>query len=57
MVICKAADGLIECRERLDRHRLATGFVEIAVTGVCDVHDGTITVYRDDFDLATIRSK
>ncbi|MFN7399070.1 MAG: limonene-1,2-epoxide hydrolase family protein [Sandaracinobacter sp.] len=39
---------------RLDRHRLATGWVELPVTGVYEVHDGRITYWRDYFDLATI---
>jgi limonene-1,2-epoxide hydrolase len=41
----------------VDRHLLPTGWVELPVTGVYEVHDGLITVYRDYFDLATIQSK
>lgn len=40
--------------ERLDRHQLAKGWVELPVTGVWEVRDGRITVWRDYFDLATI---
>lgn len=40
--------------ERLDRHRLADRWVELPVTGVFEVEDGKITVWRDYFDLATI---
>ena len=56
-IIREAAVGPLVFLERLDRHRLATGWVELPVTGVYEVHDGLITVYRDYFDLATIRSK
>jgi len=57
IVVREAAVGPLVFLERLDRHRLATGWVELPVTGVYEVHDGLITVYRDYFDLATILSK
>lgn len=53
-VIRSLADGPLVMLERLDRHRLATGWVELPVTGVYEVHDGRITYWRDYFDLATI---
>ena len=34
------ADGPLVFLERLDRHRLATGWVELPVTGILEVHDG-----------------
>ncbi len=37
--------------ERLDRHRLANGWVELPVTGVFTVRDGKITHWRDYFDM------
>jgi len=37
--------------ERLDRHRLANGWVELPVTGVFTVRDGRITHWRDYFDM------
>ena len=40
--------------ERLDRHLLESGWVELPVTGVFEVKDGLISVWRDYFDLATI---
>ncbi|MEX1250815.1 MAG: limonene-1,2-epoxide hydrolase family protein [Hyphomonas sp.] len=43
--------------ERLDRHQLATGQVELTVAGVFEVENGQITVWHDYFDAATIRSK
>lgn len=57
IIVREAAVGPVVFLERLDRHRLATGWVELPVTGVYEVHDGLITVYRDYFDAATILSK
>ncbi|MBL9011438.1 MAG: nuclear transport factor 2 family protein [Alphaproteobacteria bacterium] len=48
------AAGPVVFQERLDRHRLATGWVELPVAGVLEVHDGLITLWRDYFDAATI---
>lgn len=56
-VLREAAVGPLVFLERLDRHLLPTGWVELPVTGVYEVHDGLITVYRDYFDLATILAK
>jgi limonene-1,2-epoxide hydrolase len=53
-ILRSVADGPVVMLERLDRHRLATGWVELPVTGVFEVHDGRITTWRDYFDLATI---
>jgi limonene-1,2-epoxide hydrolase len=57
VVLRQLADGPVVISERLDRHRLATGWVELPVTGVYEVHDGLITVWRDYFDAATIVGK
>ena len=57
VVLRRAADGPLVFVERLDRHRLATGWVELPVTGVFEVHDGRISVWREYFDAATIVSK
>ncbi|MEQ1780287.1 MAG: limonene-1,2-epoxide hydrolase family protein [Hyphomonadaceae bacterium] len=46
--------GPVVFLERLDRHLLPKGWVELPVTGVFEVHDGKITLWRDYFDLATI---
>jgi limonene-1,2-epoxide hydrolase len=51
------ASGNTVVLERLDRHLLATGWVELPVTGIFEVENGKITLYRDYFDLATIMSK
>jgi limonene-1,2-epoxide hydrolase len=56
-VLREATAGPIVFLERLDRHLLPTGWVELPVTGVFEVHDGKITLYRDYFDAATILSK
>ena len=40
--------------ERLDRHRLPNGWVELPVTGVFEVHDGRIKVWNEYFDVATL---
>ena len=56
-VLREVADGPVVFLERLDRHLLATGWVELPVTGVFEVHDGLITLYRDYFDAATILSE
>ena len=56
-VLREAAVGNTVFLERLDRHRLATGWVELPVTGVYEVENGKITVWRDYFDLATIMGK
>jgi limonene-1,2-epoxide hydrolase len=56
-ILRAVADGPVVFLERLDRHLLSTGWVELPVTGVFEVHDGLITLYRDYFDLNTIMSK
>ena len=54
VILRAVADGPIVFMERLDRHRLDTGWVELPVTGVWEVHDGLITLWHDYFDAATI---
>jgi limonene-1,2-epoxide hydrolase len=51
------ADGPVVVMERLDRHRLASGWIELPVTGVFEVHGGRITVWHDYFDAATIQNQ
>lgn len=53
----QVVNGPIVFQERLDRHLLPTGWVELPVTGVFEVHDGKITIWHDYFDAATIVSK
>lgn len=51
------ADGNTVINERLDRHRLKDKWVELPVVGVFEVVDGSITRWRDYFDLNTIMSE
>ena len=48
-----AVDGNVVFYERLDRHRLGDVWRELPVTGVFEVENGLITVWREYFDLAT----
>jgi limonene-1,2-epoxide hydrolase len=57
VLLREAAAGPIVFVERLYRHRLADKWVELPVTGVFELHDGKITVWRDYFDAATILSQ
>lgn len=57
LILRESSAGPVVFVERLDRHRLASGWVELPVTGVFEVHDGLITYWSDYFDLETIRSK
>lgn len=41
--------------ERLDRHRLPQGWLELPVTGIFEVRDGKISYWREYFDVATLR--
>jgi limonene-1,2-epoxide hydrolase len=56
-VLRQAAQGSTVFLERLDRHRLADRWVELPVTGVFEVRDGKIAVWRDYFDLATLMQR
>jgi limonene-1,2-epoxide hydrolase len=54
-VLRSAVAGPVVFNERLDRFRIGARWVELPVTGVWEVRDGLITVWRDYFDLATYR--
>lgn len=54
VILREIANDSIVFMERLDRHRLPTGWIELPVTGVYEIHNGRITVYHDYFDSATI---
>ena len=56
-ILRAAENGPIVIVERLDRHLLKSGWVELPVTGVFEVHNGKITLWRDYFDLNMILSK
>jgi limonene-1,2-epoxide hydrolase len=51
----QAGEGPLVFNERLDRFEMPFGWVEIPVTGVWEVRDGLITLWRDYFDEATYR--
>jgi limonene-1,2-epoxide hydrolase len=51
----QAAEGPLVFNERLDRFEMPFGWIEMPVTGVWEVHDGKITLWRDYFDEATYR--
>lgn len=58
LLIRAVENGPVVIAERLDRHRLKDGrWVELPVTGVYEVHQGKITVWRDYFDGPSIYSK
>jgi limonene-1,2-epoxide hydrolase len=57
IILRELTDGKRVFLERLDRHQLATGWVELPVAGIFEVEDGKITVWHDYFDAATIFSK
>lgn len=54
LILRSATDGAIVFTERLDRHRLEKGWVELPVTGVWEVRDGQIRLWHDYFDAATL---
>jgi len=56
-VLRELSDGATVVLERLDRHLLDSGWVELPVTGIFEVKGGKITLWRDYFDLPTIMGK
>jgi limonene-1,2-epoxide hydrolase len=54
LILRSAAEGNRLFVERLDRHRLAGGWVELPVVGLFEFHGDKISVWREYFDLATI---
>ena len=54
IVLREAAQGTVVFMERLDRHLLPNGWVELPVTGVMEVHHGRITLWHEYFNLPTI---
>ena len=53
----RAEAGPVVFNERVDRFRSGDRWIEIAVAGVWEVHDGLITLWRDYFDLETYRAQ
>lgn len=56
-VLREVSDGATVVLERLDRHLLADAWVELPVTGIFEVRDGKIALWRDYFDAPTLMSK
>lgn len=56
-VIREVVDGTTVILERLDRHLLESGWVELPVTGIFEVKNGKIALWRDYFDAPTLMSK
>jgi limonene-1,2-epoxide hydrolase len=54
VILRSAVDGDTVFIERLDRHRIASGWVELPVTGVFVLREGRIAVWREYFDMATL---
>ena len=54
VILREATTGPVVMLERLDRHHVASGWFELPVTGVFEVHDRQITLWRDYFNLATL---
>jgi limonene-1,2-epoxide hydrolase len=51
----QAAQDHLVFNERLDRFEMPFGWIEVAVAGVWEVHDGRITLWRDYFDEPSYR--
>ena len=51
----QVSEGPLVFNERVDRFEMPFGWIEIPVTGVWEVHDGLITLWRDYFDEGTYR--
>ncbi len=46
-VLREVSDGATVILERLDRHLLESGWVELPVTGIFEVREGKIALWRD----------
>lgn len=54
IVLRSAVEGDTVFTERLDRHRIESGWAELPVTGVFVFREGKIAVWREYFDLGTL---
>lgn len=50
-------DGGVVMNERTDKFRVGKTWIELPVTGVFEVRDGTIALWRDYFDLQTLNEQ
>lgn len=53
-ILRSACEGDLVFTERLDRHLVDSGWVDLPVTGVFEFRDGKIAVWREYFDMATL---
>ena len=53
----EAENGAIVFNERVDRFHTAEKWLEVAVVGVWEVHDGKISLWRDYFDLGQMQAQ
>ena len=54
IILRSAVEGDTVFTERLDRHRIASGWVELPVNGVFVFRGAKIAVWREYFDLGTL---
>ena len=53
----EAATGDVVMNERTDRFRSGENWIELPVTGVFELRDGKIALWRDYFDLETFNQQ
>lgn len=53
-ILRSASEGNLVFTERLDRHRIDSGWVDLPVTGVFEFRGNKIAVWREYFDMATL---
>ncbi len=53
----QVASGDLVLNERTDRFGKGAVWADLPVAGVFEVHDGTITLWRDYFDLTTMMTE
>ena len=49
----EAVSGNVVFNERTDRFKMEFGWIELQVTGVWEVRDGKIVLWRDYFDMSS----
>jgi limonene-1,2-epoxide hydrolase len=54
VILRTVVEGDTVFTERIDRHRIETGWVELPVAGVFVFREGRIAVWREYFDMATL---
>ncbi len=54
VILREMASGSMVFTERLDRHLMSHGWVELPVAGVWEIRDGLISLWHEYFDLQTL---